>query len=199
HRRANALARESRVGIAFQNRRDLTTKLKDALPFELTSAQTRALREIVADMCSPYRMHRLLQGDVGSGKTIVALFAALLAMENGYQAALMVPTELLAEQHHRSISRLLEPLGIAPVLVTGSLGARERGEAAERLASADALLAIGTHALFTEGTVFGRLGFVAIDEQHRFGVEQRAALGEKGKRPDVLLMSATPIPRSLAL
>ncbi|HEU4641363.1 MAG TPA: ATP-dependent DNA helicase RecG [Gemmatimonadaceae bacterium] len=199
HRRAKDLARERREGIAFVNRRELTSALKSALPFELTGAQTRATREIVADMCSDRRMHRLLQGDVGSGKTIVALFAALLAVENGFQAAIMAPTELLAEQHARTFERLLAPLEMRPVLLTGSMGARERREAAERLASGAPLIAVGTHALVQEGTRFGRLGFVAIDEQHRFGVEQRAALGEKGDRPDVLLMSATPIPRSLAL
>jgi ATP-dependent DNA helicase RecG len=198
-RRAHALAREKRDGIAYVNRRELTTRLKDALPFALTGAQVRSTREIVADMCSPHRMHRLLQGDVGSGKTIVALFAALLTIENGYQAALMAPTELLAEQHARTIERLLEPLEIRPVLVTGSLPARERREAAARLASDAPLLAIGTHALMQDATTFGRLGLAIIDEQHRFGVEQRAALGAKGTRPDVLLMSATPIPRSLAL
>jgi ATP-dependent DNA helicase RecG len=198
-RRAHLLAREKREGIAFENRRDLTSRLKAALPFGLTGAQTRAVREIVMDMCSPHRMHRLLQGDVGSGKTIVALFASLLAIENGYQAALMAPTELLAEQHLGTVTRLLEPLGIVPVLVTGSLGARERREAEARLRSGDPLLAIGTHALVQERTSFGRLGFVAVDEQHRFGVEQRKALGAKGDRPDVLLLSATPIPRSLAL
>ena len=198
-RRAHALAREKRQGIALENRRDLTSRLKQSLPFALTGAQGRAVREIVIDMCSPHRMHRLLQGDVGSGKTIVGVFAALLAMENGYQAALMAPTELLAEQHARTVTRLLEPLGIVPVLVTGSLGARQRREADERLRSGDPLLVIGTHALVQESTTFGRLGFVAIDEQHRFGVEQRKALGAKGERPDVLLMSATPIPRSLAL
>ncbi len=166
----------------------------------------RALREIVADMCSDRRMHRLLQGDVGSGKTIVALFAALLALENGYQAALMAPTELLAEQHHRTISGLLSPLGVEPVLLTGGLAARERRAIAKRLAGVEPPLAgewpelvIGTHALVQEATAFARLGFVAIDEQHRFGVEQRKALAAKGETPDVLLMSATPIPRSLAL
>jgi ATP-dependent DNA helicase RecG len=199
HRRANALARERRDGIAFTNRRELTSALKSRLPYELTGAQARATREIVADMCSDRRMHRLLQGDVGSGKTIVALFAALLAMENGFQAAVMAPTELLAEQHARTMGALLEPLGIRPVLVTGRLGARERRAADELLRQPAPLLAIGTHALVQESTRFAHLGFVAIDEQHRFGVEQRAALGGKGARPDVLLMSATPIPRSLAL
>jgi ATP-dependent DNA helicase RecG len=199
HRRANALARETRAGIAFENRRDLTTRLKGTLPFELTGAQSRALREIVADMTSTRRMHRLLQGDVGSGKTIVALFAAMLAMENGWQAAVMAPTELLAEQHQTTFTRLLDPLGIRPVLVTGRLGARARREAEELLRQPAPVLAVGTHALVQEATAFSRLGFVAIDEQHRFGVEQRKALGAKGQAPDVLLMSATPIPRSLAL
>ncbi len=199
HRRANALVRKKRHGIAFENKRELTTALKGALPFTLTNAQTTALREIVADMMSDRKMHRLLQGDVGSGKTIVALFAALLAMENGYQAAIMVPTELLAEQHARTLTRLLEPLGIEPILVTGSLKSAARKGAATKLASSAPILAIGTHALVQEAAVFGRLGFVTIDEQHRFGVEHRAALSAKGDSPDVLLMSATPIPRSLAL
>ena len=198
-RRANALARERRAGITFENRRDLTSRLKGALPFELTGAQVRALREIVADMCSDRRMHRLLQGDVGSGKTIVALFAALLAIENGYQAAIMAPTELLAEQHARTMRAMVEPLGVEVVQLTGSLAARDRRASDARLATGDPLLVVGTHALVQEGTSMGRLGFAAIDEQHRFGVEQRAALGAKGAAPDVLLMSATPIPRSLAL
>ncbi|MEJ7808846.1 MAG: ATP-dependent DNA helicase RecG [Gemmatimonadaceae bacterium] len=198
-RRARDLARERREGIAFVNRRELTSALRAGLPFELTAAQVRSTREIFADMCSERRMHRMLQGDVGSGKTIVALFAALLALENGYQAAIMAPTELLAEQHMRTFERLLGPLSVQPVLLTGSLPARERRAVSERLASVTPLVAVGTHALVQGGTTFGRLGFAAIDEQHRFGVEQRAALGSKGERPDVLLMSATPIPRSLAL
>ncbi len=199
HRRANAVARAPRAGIAFDVKRTLTTRLKEVLPYTLTGAQTRAVREIFTDMTSPRRMHRLLQGDVGSGKTVVAVFASLLAMENGYQAALMAPTELLAEQHARTLGSLLAPLGIAPVLLTGSLGAAERREADRRLASGEPVLAVGTHALVQEETRFGRLGLAIIDEQHRFGVEHRAALGEKGERPDTLLMSATPIPRSLAL
>jgi len=203
--RAKELARERRAGIAFVNKRELTSRLKRELPFELTGAQTRAIRDIVADMCGDRRMHRLLQGDVGSGKTVVALFAALLALENGYQAAMMAPTELLAEQHAATLTRLLSPLGIEPVLLTGRLTASERRERAARLAGTSPLIAVGTHALVQEDTRFGRLGFVAIDEQQRFGVEQRAALGAKAApgapsgRPDVLLLSATPIPRSLAL
>jgi ATP-dependent DNA helicase RecG len=150
-------------------------------------------------MCGERRMQRLLQGDVGSGKTIVALFSALLAMENGYQAAIMAPTELLAEQHVRSITRLLEPLEIVPLLVTGGLRAKERREVAARLADPEPALVVGTHALVQEATAFARLGLAVVDEQHRFGVEQRKALGAKGEAPDVLLMTATPIPRSLAL
>src|SRR5262245_6704671 len=199
HQRAKTLAREHRRGITFVNRRELTTRLREALPYELTGAQVRSTREIIADMCSDRRMQRLLQGDVGSGKTIVALFAAVLAIENGYQAAIMVPTELLAEQHVGTMRRLLAPVGIDPILLTGSLPARERKEIAARLATGAPVLVVGTHALVQEATVFAKLGFVAIDEQHRFGVEQRKALGAKGESPDVLLMSATPIPRSLAL
>ena len=199
HRRANAVARAPRAGIAFEVKRTLTTQLKEKLPYALTGAQARAVREIFADMSSNRRMHRLLQGDVGSGKTVVAVFASLLAMENGYQAALMAPTELLAEQHVRTLGGLLAPLGIAPLLLTGSLGTVERREADRRLASGEPLLAVGTHALVQEETRFGRLGLAIIDEQHRFGVEHRAALSQKGEQPDTLLMSATPIPRSLAL
>jgi ATP-dependent DNA helicase RecG len=197
--RAKALARETRRGIHFENRRELTTRLREALPFQLTGAQARVLREIFTDMCSERRMQRLLQGDVGSGKTIVALFSALLALENGYQAAIMAPTELLAEQHLRSMTTLLEPVGIEPLLVTGGLKAKERRALATRLADPAPALVIGTHALVQDATLFARLGLAVVDEQHRFGVEQRKALGAKGESPDVLLMTATPIPRSLAL
>jgi len=199
HQRAKRLARELRRGIKFENRRTLTTRLRESLPFELTGAQVRSIREIVSDMTSERRMHRLLQGDVASGKTIVALFAALVAIENGYQAAIMVPTELLAEQHTQVMTALLAPLGVEPILLTGGLPARTRKEIAARLANDEPALVIGTHALVQEATQFARLGFVAIDEQHRFGVEQRKALAAKGEAPDVLLMTATPIPRSLAL
>ncbi len=199
HRRAREIARETREGITFLNRRDLTTRLKGSLPYDLTNAQVHAIREIVKDMCSDRRMHRLLQGDVGSGKTIVALFAMLLAIENGYQAALMAPTELLAEQHARTFETLLAPLGVPALVVTGSVSAAERRAAAARMESGEPIAIVGTHALVQGDTKFGRLGLAVIDEQHRFGVEQRAALGAKGARPDVLLLSATPIPRSLAL
>ncbi len=197
--RAKSLARETRRGIRFENRRDLTTQLREALPFQLTSAQMRVLREVFADMCSDRRMQRLLQGDVGSGKTVVALFAALLAMENGFQAAIMAPTELLAEQHLRSMTRMLAPLGIEPVLVTGSLRTKARRELAARMADPVPLLVLGTHALVQQATEFARLGVAIVDEQHRFGVEQRKAIAAKGESPDILLMTATPIPRSLAL
>lgn len=199
HRRANELAREERHGTAFENRRTLTTALRESLPFTLTGAQTRVLREIIGDMTSPRRMHRLLQGDVGSGKTIVAFFAALLAIENGASAALMAPTELLAEQHERTASRMLTPIGVGVQLLTGRNSARERREALVRMASGEPLLAIGTHALIQPDVAFARLGLGIVDEQHRFGVEQRAALVAKGDGLDTLLMSATPIPRSLAL
>lgn len=199
HRRANMMARDEHGGRPFANRRELTTQLRNVLPYTLTHAQVRAIREIVHDMESPRRMHRLLQGDVGAGKTVVALFSALLAMENGAQVALMAPTELLAEQHARSIGALLAPLGITPVLLTGRLSTKDKRAALTRLASHDAVLAIGTHALLQQDVHFADLGLVIIDEQHRFGVEQRAVLSGKGEAPDVLLMSATPIPRSLAL
>lgn len=199
HERSRVLARIARRGIQFTNKRDLTTRLRESLPFELTGAQARASREIFADMCSDRRMHRLLQGEVGSGKTVVALFGMLLAMENGYQSALMAPTELLAEQHARTFRELLQPLKIEPVVITGSLSAKERREAAARIESLDPMLVIGTHALVQDDTRFGRLGLAVVDEQHRFGVEQRKQLSAKGDGPDTLLMSATPIPRSLAL
>ncbi len=150
-------------------------------------------------MTAPLRMHRLLMGDVGTGKTVVALFAMLLAAENDYQAAIMAPTELLAEQHHATLTRLLAPLEIQPDLLSGRLAGGAKAAARRRLASGASRIVVGTHALIQESVTFHRLGLAVIDEQHRFGVEQRAALVEKGDAPDVLLLSATPIPRSLAL
>ncbi len=197
--RARALAKRPRSGIAFGLKRTLTTELRKVLPFSLTTGQRASVREIVADMTASERMHRLLLGDVGSGKTVVALFAMLLAAENGYQAALMAPTELLAEQHAATLTRLLAPLGIRPELLIGRLGSAERRAALVRVGDGGARLVVGTHALIQEDVAFRRLGLVVIDEQHRFGVEQRATLIEKGEAPDVLLLSATPIPRSLAL
>ena len=197
--RARFIAKRGRQGVAFENRRDLTSRLKATLPWPLTEDQRRALKEIIGDMTAPDRMHRLLMGDVGTGKTVVALFAMLLAVENDYQAALMAPTELLAEQHYATLSRMLEPLGIAPGLLVGRLGVREKETVRKQLASGAMRVVVGTHALVQETVTFQRLGLAVIDEQHRFGVEQRAALMSKGSAPDVLLLSATPIPRSLAL
>ncbi len=158
------------------------------------------LREVYADMAAERRMNRLIQGDVGSGKTVVALFAMLLAVEGGSQAALMAPTEILAEQHARRIREMLAPLGLDVVLLTGSLGAAERREALEAIRTGSAKLVVGTHALIQDAVAFQRLGLVVVDEQHRFGVRQRMALAEHGdRRADVLIMSATPIPRSLAM
>jgi ATP-dependent DNA helicase RecG len=197
--RARALAKRGRAGITFTNKKALTTRLKQHLPFELTGDQRQAIREITDDMLAPLRMHRLLMGDVGTGKTVVALFAMLLAVENDYQAAIMAPTELLAEQHVATLTRLLEPLSLKPDLLIGRLSAAEKTAARERIAAGGPRLVVGTHALIQESVQFHRLGLVVIDEQHRFGVEQRAALVEKGDAPDVLLLTATPIPRSLAL
>jgi ATP-dependent DNA helicase RecG len=197
--RARTVAKRSRTGVAFVVRRDLTTRLRESLPWQLTEDQHRALREITGDMTAPDRMHRLLMGDVGTGKTVVSLFAMLLALENDFQAALMAPTELLAEQHAATLERLLAPLDLKPELLLGRQTALEKQAVRGRLAGGQARLAVGTHALMQESVTFQRLGLVVIDEQHRFGVEQRAALIGKGAAPDVLLLTATPIPRSLAL
>ncbi|HEX2251053.1 MAG TPA: ATP-dependent DNA helicase RecG, partial [Gemmatimonadales bacterium] len=197
--RARSVAKRHRTGVAFSLRRDLTTRLRETLPWELTSDQQRALREIVADMTAPDRMHRLLMGDVGTGKTVVALFAMLLAIENEFQAALMAPTELLVEQHAATLNQLLEPLHLRADMLLGRQTAGEKAAVRRRLAGGQTRLVVGTHALLQEGVGFHRLGLVVIDEQHRFGVEQRAALIGKGAAPDVLLLTATPIPRSLAL
>jgi ATP-dependent DNA helicase RecG len=165
----------------------------------LTRAQQRAVGEIAQDLCSGRAMNRLLQGDVGSGKTMVALASILMAYENGYQSALMAPTEILAQQHAIVLRRLLDPLGIAVELATGSLTAKEKRGVQERLLGGQSRIAVGTHALIQEGMDFARLGLVIIDEQHRFGVLQRQALARKGQRPHVLVMTATPIPRTLTL
>ena len=197
--RARAVAKRHRSGVAFTVKRQLTTQLKQQLPWELTGDQQQALREITADMTAPERMHRLLMGDVGTGKTVVALFAMLLAVENDFQAALMAPTELLAEQHGATLETLLAPLDLKPELLLGRQTAAEKAAVRKRIASGQARVVVGTHALLQESVSFQRLGLVVIDEQHRFGVEQRAALIGKGAAPDVLLLTATPIPRSLAL
>ena len=169
------------------------------LPFRLTPGQREALRAIVDDLCRPCPMNRLLQGDVGCGKTLVALLAALVALENGLQAAFMAPTELLAEQHYLTLRPLLARSRFRVVLLTGGQGARARRDTLAALERGEAHLAVGTHALAQPSVRFRALGLAIIDEQHRFGVRQRANLREKGRRPDVLVMTATPIPRSLAL
>ena len=169
------------------------------LPFRLTGDQRRALREIVEDMQRPRPMNRLLQGDVGSGKTIVALLAALVALENGLQVALMSPTEVLAEQHYAGVSRVLAPSRFATALLAGTLPSGTRREVAGRVANGASHLVVGTHALVQGGVRFKSLGLAIIDEQHRFGVVQRATLRDKGLDPDVLVMTATPIPRTLAM
>ncbi len=188
-------------GITYEIPDALRTRLAGLLPFKLTGAQKAVLKQIGADLRSSHPMHRLVQGDVGSGKTIVALLAMLVAVDNGYQAAMMAPTEILADQHERNIRRLLDDGGVEcrTRILTGSLRAAERRRALEEIRSGMAQIVVGTHALFEAGVEFRRLGLAVVDEQHRFGVLQRAALAGKGPRPDVLVMTATPIPRSLAL
>jgi ATP-dependent DNA helicase RecG len=186
-------------GIAFQVEGELLDRFIEALPFQLTSAQKRVIAEIKSDMANGQAMNRLLQGDVGSGKTIVGVVAALCAIQSGYQGALMVPTEILAEQHTYNLSELLEPLGLKVVLLKSDLPKAERDEALAAIADGSAHIVVGTHALIQEGVEFHQLGLVIIDEQHRFGVMQRATLRDKGNTPDVLVMTATPIPRTLAL
>jgi len=184
---------------------DLVERLRQALPFELTAAQRRVIDEIGADMARSHPMHRLLQGDVGSGKTVVAAMAAAQAVGCGKQVALMAPTEILAEQHFRKLAQWLEPLGVATAWLTGSLSPRAKREAAARVADGSAQLVVGTQALIQEQMDFADLGLVIVDEQHRFGVGQRLALSRKGEAPDgaavphQLTMSATPIPRTLAM
>ncbi|MBN2321489.1 MAG: ATP-dependent DNA helicase RecG [Acidobacteria bacterium] len=178
---------------------NVRTAIKKILPFHPTAAQKKVLKEIAGDLRSPHPMSRLLQGDVGSGKTIVAAQAAVIAVENGFQAAIMAPTEILAEQHYYYMQRLFKPLGYTIDLLKGSLPANERKQVIQRIKSGQTRIAIGTHALIQENVVFDNLSLVIIDEQHRFGVMQRDILRSKGNRPDVLVMTATPIPRSLAL
>lgn len=169
------------------------------LPFELTTAQKRVTNEICRDLRNPHHMQRLLQGDVGSGKTVVAAIALYATVTAGFQGALMVPTEILAQQHMESLSQLFDPNEVSVALLTGSTKAKERRELLERLENGEIDIVVGTHALIQEGVAFQNLGLVITDEQHRFGVNQRKVLREKGWRPDVLFMTATPIPRTLAI
>ena len=186
-------------GVSMRPRGELLGRLRASLPFSLTAAQERVWDDIRRDMAAPYPMHRLLQGDVGSGKTVVAALAVCAAVEAGYQAAVMAPTEILAEQHLATFRRLLEPLGIGVTLLTSGLKGRERAARRAAIAAGEIGCVIGTHALVQEPVEFKRLGLAVVDEQHRFGVHQRARLKGKGERPDVLVMTATPIPRTLAL
>ena len=211
--RKRAIEREA-TGIRHEVDGELLGRFRDALSFPLTSAQERAIAEISADMAGPHPMHRLLQGDVGSGKTVVAVAALLTAVQGGHQGALMAPTEVLAEQHHAGVSAMLRDLTVPSegtllpdrplrvALLTNRTTGTERSRLHAALASGDVDVLIGTHALLTESVVFKSLGVVVIDEQHRFGVEQRAALRAKGPGevvPDVLVMTATPIPRTAAM
>ncbi len=182
-------------GIAFDGEGELVKKVQERLPFELTGAQKRVLREIFEDMAVPRPMNRLIQGDVGSGKTIVALLVMLNAVQSGYQAAIMAPTEILAEQHYRNMAGLLTGVDVRVALLTGSLKDRPT----EEIKKGEVQIVVGTHALIQEEVEFRKLGLVVIDEQHRFGVLQRASLRKKGLNPDVLVMTATPIPRTMAL
>ena len=204
------LAQQLAMRIAYRERRakvaprlpdahTLTNALVKSLPFALTRAQRQAQAAIAKDLAQPHPMRRLLQGDVGSGKTLVAALAALQAIENGWQAALMAPTEILAEQHYLKLNGWLEPLGVRMAWVSGSLKAREKKLALEAIARGETQLAIGTHALFQGDVRFDKLGLAIVDEQHRFGVEQRLALASKGGEPHQLMMSATPIPRTLSM
>ncbi len=186
-------------GVAFEVTDRTREIVKRILPFHLTSAQKRVLREIADDMRRPWPMNRLLQGDVGSGKTVVALLAMVIAVENGCQAAFMAPTEILAEQHFATLQRLLRRVPYRVELLTASRKAREKREALERLRSGRIQIAVGTHALIQQGVVFAKLGLAVVDEQHRFGVLQREDLRRKGYDVDTLVMTATPIPRTLAL
>lgn len=191
--------KETVKGIAFRIESPLARNLADSLPFELTAAQKRVIREIASDMAKPEAMNRLLQGDVGSGKTIVALMTMLVAADNGYQAAFMAPTEILADQHYRTLASFLQGVPVNIRLLIGGQKKKLREDVLEDVRSGRAQIIVGTHALLEENVAFARLGMVVIDEQHRFGVMQRAVLRKKGINPDVLVMTATPIPRTLAM
>jgi len=203
--------RSQRAAPALKPKGHFTSELLKNLPFKLTGAQQKVFSEISCDLAKPHPMQRLLLGDVGSGKTIVAALAALQAIENGYQVAFMAPTEILAEQHYLKLSDWLSPLGITPVWLSGSLKKKDKRTASDKIATGETLLAIGTHALFQQQISFHKLGLAIVDEQHKFGVQQRLALHAKGKipadaqtdkktaEPHQLMMSATPIPRTLAM
>ena len=187
-------------GISFSVDNSMVSKLGAILPFSLTPSQKQVIQEIRDDMAQPKCMNRLLQGDVGSGKTIVALHAIVMACGSGHQTALMAPTEILSEQHYMTLAQYFRALGLKAVLVKGGQAKRERSHILEQLHSGEAHIAIGTHALLQPDVHFAKLGLVVVDEQHKFGVLQRARLKDKGEpRPDMLVMTATPIPRTLAM
>ncbi len=186
-------------GISFELNERVREKIKTMLPFKPTGAQFRVLKEIAEDMKAPHPMSRLLQGDVGSGKTLVAAEAAVIAIENGYQAAVLAPTEILASQHYFYFKNLFQKMGYVPALLTGSNTQREKSQLKKLLAEGLIHVGIGTHALIEEDVEWKNLGLAIVDEQHRFGVMQRMRLVSKAKHPDVLVMTATPIPRTLAL
>jgi len=188
----------SKQGIRFRKVAEMQSFI-ESLPFKLTDAQMKVFHEIENDMESEKVMNRLVQGDVGSGKTIVAVLAMFKAVKSGYQAALMVPTEILAEQHYKTINALMSKFGISVALLTGSLSRSKKQDMLEQIKDGSIDIVIGTHALIEDNVVFGRLGLVITDEQHRFGVRQRNTLSKKGENPDMLVMTATPIPRTLAL
>jgi ATP-dependent DNA helicase RecG len=192
-------ARQTRRTRPMRTHSSLVERFLASLPLELTAAQKRALAQIRTDLAAPFPMNRLLQGDVGCGKTVVALLAMLHVIDSGFQAALMVPTEVLAEQHGHNMKRLLEPFGIEVGLLVSGLPPREKRACREAVAAGTIRLVVGTHALIQRRVEFRELGLVVVDEQHRFGVLQRAGLREKGWNPDVLIMTATPIPRTLGL
>ncbi len=186
-------------GITFAWKGAFEKKLRETIPFRLTGAQERVLADIRKDMTAEKPMNRLVQGDVGSGKTIVAMIACLTAVENGYQACIMAPTEILAEQHFRNISRMADPLGVVVRSLTGRMKKKEKESLLAGIADGSVQITVGTHALIEQNVTFHKLGLAVIDEQHRFGVMQRSTLTAKGYEPDVLVMTATPIPRTLAL
>ena len=192
HRRYQYELQEDALSLRYEpDENGYMERLKRSLPFTLTGAQERVFNEIARDLASNKPMHRLVQGDVGSGKTIVALLAFMVAIQNGYQGAMMAPTEILAEQHYRQFQRLMAPLGLHCVLLLGKQGVKERRQVRQELLSGQAHIAVGTHALIEDDVEFQKLGLIIIDEQHRFGVKQRARLKAKSENPELLTMTAT--------
>lgn len=196
---ANKVEVQRENGFAMTSDSQLVLKLVKALPFQLTNAQRESFKEITQDLKQSHPMHRLVQGDVGSGKTLVALMSSLHAIDNGYQSCIMAPTEILAEQHYKNSEKFLQPLGVRVALLTGSMKTKDKEDVYLALLEGKVDLVIGTHALIQEGVGFKSLGLVIVDEQHRFGVEQRHKLKQKGGSPHFLVMTATPIPRTLAM